>query len=268
VRMLATPEALGSLARQALQGAAVFGVVSLVAHALELARRARVKEAAELGLQASLARARLARTSAELRGLQMQVNPGFLFTALGAVAARIRSAPDEAERMVVRLADLLRQAMGADGAREVALEDEMRALRPFLEVEEIRLGSGLRVEWRVDDDALDAQVPRAVLQPLVMQAVTRAAADAGGGMRVCIEARRRDGWLELEVRGDGAADAGAGDAETETRARLARLYGDGSTVELAPAGDGGTRAVLRLPWHEEPWPAAAGPALGEEIAVS
>jgi len=266
-RGFATPEALGDIARDALRWAAVFAAVSLVAHAVELARRARAGEAAGLALQASLARAELERTSAELRGLQLQVNPGFLFTALGAVAARMHDAPADAERMVVRLADLLRRAMGGAGEEEVPLEEEVRALEPFLEVERIRLCGRLRVAWEVDDEALDARVPRGVLQPLVTGAAARAAAREGAS-RVAVAARRSGGWLELEVRDDGvaAADGSAGDAAGTARTRLARLYGDGCAVEIEGVTGGGTRAVLRLPWHEEPWPAPAAAAPRTESA--
>ena len=252
VAALATPGQLGRIAAQVVLWMAAFGAVSLLAHALEYARRARAAEAAGLRLQASLARAELRRTSAELRGLRMQVNPGFLFAALEAVAARVHAAPADAERMVVRLADLLRHAMGAAGAHEVPLEEEMRALEPFLEVERIRRGGRLSVERAVDEEALDALVPHMLLQPLAMAAAGAGAADDGG--RVSISARRRDGWLEVEVHGAAAEDDGG--AAEETRARLARLYGARWTVECGTMA-GGARTLLRLPWHEEPWPSAA-----------
>jgi two-component system LytT family sensor kinase len=248
---------------------AVFAAVSVAAHSLEYARRARASEAAGLRLQASLAGARLRRSSAELRGLRMQVNPGFLFTALGAVASRVHHAPADAERMLVRLADLLRQAMRGAGRLEVPLEEELDALEPFLEVERIRLGGRLRVERGVDDGALDALVPHTVLQPLVAHAVGREPAD-GAEVFVGVYARRTGEWLEVEVReSGGAADAGAAEeaGADEVRARLARLYGGACGVEVSRMEGGGTRAVVRLPWHDEPWPAAAAPGR-EEIAAA
>ena len=259
-------EVLAAMAVEALWAVTIFGAASLVAHALEYARRMRATEAAGLRLQASLARAELRRTSAELRGLRMQVNPGFLFTALGAVASRVHEAPDEAERMVVRLADLLRQAMAGTGVQEVPLEEEMRAVEPFLEVERIRLRGRLRVEWDVDDEALDAFVPHLLLQPVLLHAV---GADGSGGC-VAVSARRQGRWLEVQVRGGASAtgpDARAEDAAGDARARLERLYGDDCTVEVGRMEGGGTRAVLRLPWHDEPWTAAPAAAPREEIAA-
>ncbi|HYR12171.1 MAG TPA: histidine kinase [Longimicrobium sp.] len=246
--------------------AAVFSGLSVVAHAVEYGRRARVSEAARLRLQASLAGARLRRTSAELRGLRMQVNPAFLFTALRAVASRVHHAPADAERMLVRLADLLRQAMRGTGGQEVPLEEELEALEPFLEVERIRLGGRLRVERGVDDDALDALVPHTVLQPLLARAVGREPAN-GAEVFIGVYARRDGDWLEVEVRdaggGDGAEEGGA----DEARARLGRLYGGACTVQVARMEGGGTRATVRLPWHDEPWAAPALAAAREEITA-
>jgi two-component system LytT family sensor kinase len=262
VRMLVTPHWLGAMAVEAAVWTGIFGAASVLAHALEYARRTRMTEAAALRLQASLARAELERTSAELRGLRMQVNPGFLFTALSAVAARVHDAPADAERMLVRLADLLRQAMRGTAAGEVPLEDELRALEPFLEVERIRLGGRLRVCRDVDDEALDALVPAMVLQPLVVRAAGRGSAD--GEASLSISARRRGEWLEVEVRDAAQADASGGEGVEEARDRLARFYGGRCGVEVAPAEGGGSRAVIRLPWHDEPWPAAV-PAAREEM---
>jgi len=238
------------MAMQALSAMGAFAAISLLAHALEYARRSRAGEAAGLRLQASLARAELRRTAAELRGVQMRVNPGFLFTALDAVALRVHRAPADAERMVVRLADLLRRAMAAPGQREVPLEEEMAALEPYLEVERIRRGGGLRVEREMDGDALDALVPPTLLQPLVAGAL---AAPGEGEARVTLAARKAGEMLEIEVRGGFPGASPSADAVAETRERLARLYGPAAGVEASQGGG----VVLRLPWHDEPWPGAA-----------
>jgi two-component system LytT family sensor kinase len=262
--ILVTPRWLTAMLVEAGVWTAIFGAASVLAHALEYARRARMTEAAALRLQASLARAELERTSTELRGLRMQVNPGFLFTALSAVASRVHQAPDDAERMLVRLADLLRQAMRGAGAGEVPLEDELRALEPFLEVERLRLGGRLHIRQSVDDEALDALVPAMVLQPLLVHACGRDAAE--GDASLSISARRRGEWLEVEVCDAAPPDASEGDGAAEARDRLARLYGNRCAVEVGPAAGGGTRALLRLPWHDEPWPAAVPAAREETMA--
>jgi two-component system LytT family sensor kinase len=253
---------------QVVEIAFLYLILLGVAHALEYARRFRQKEVVELRLQADLAGAELQRAGAELRMLKMQLNPHFLFNSLHAVHALVRPRPGSAERMLVGLSDLLRRAMHSVGTQEVALEEELEGLRPFVEVERLRLGEGLRVEWQVEEDALDALVPHMLLQPLVENAIKHGIVPAGGRGCITVAARRDGDRLRLEVRDDGAglspsASAekrpGGGVGSANVRARLRQLYGEAHSVDLHPAEGGGTVAVVHLPWHESPVGAAAPP---------
>ncbi|MBD0320855.1 MAG: histidine kinase, partial [Gemmatimonadetes bacterium] len=144
--------------------AAVVAAFAGAAHALEYARRQREQEMASLRLEAEVARLELERRDAELRALRAQLDPGFLLDTLGAAARLLRATPAAAETLVVRLADLLRRAMSG-ASPGGALWEEMEGADRVLEVERLRLG-GLRVDWAVEDDALDAAIPPGVLQPL------------------------------------------------------------------------------------------------------
>ncbi|HEY0154908.1 MAG TPA: histidine kinase [Longimicrobium sp.] len=237
---------------------AVYASIAVAADAIEYARRHREREMVELRLQARLARAELDRTSAELRALTMQLNPHFLFNVLHAATGLLRRAPATAELMIVRVADLLRHAMSGAARQEVALRDEIQTLRHFLEVERLRLQDRMRIEWAVCDEALGAFLPHMSLQPLVENAVKHAIAPAGEG-RLRIAARRAGRWLKVEVVDDGpgadaasAAEApGGGIGLSNTRARLAQLYGGDGALDLLPRDGGGTTARLRVPWHEQ-----------------
>ncbi|HEX8451874.1 MAG TPA: histidine kinase [Longimicrobium sp.] len=233
---------------------ALYAAIAVAADAMEYARRHRERQRVELRLQAELARAELERTSAELRALTMQLNPHFLFNALHAATGLLRGAPATAEMMIARLAGLLHHAMSGAGRQEVTLSEEIETLRHFVDVERLRLQERLQVEWALDDDALGAFLPHMSLQPLVENAVKHAIAPAGEG-RLRIAARRAGRWLEVEVSDDGpgaaAGDApGAGIGLSNTRARLAQLYGADQSLDLLPRAAGGTTARLRVPWHE------------------
>ncbi|MDB4950097.1 MAG: Autolysin sensor kinase, partial [Gemmatimonadetes bacterium] len=266
-----------SVGGQVLAVVLLYVLFAGVAHAAEYARRYRRQQLAELRLQATLAEAELQRTGAELRMLKMQLNPHFLFNSLHAVSALVDARPADAQRMVVRLSDLLRRAMTSVATQEVPLEEEMAGLRPFVEVEQIRLGGNLSVEWKVDDDVLDALVPHMLLQPLMENAIKHGVAPNGGG-RIEVRGRRDGEWLELSVADDGVglADAsaeasdeapseesgapsesverrhGAGVGSANVRARLAQLYGVRHAFTLAPGENGGAVATVRIPWHDTP----------------
>ncbi|HET6231959.1 MAG TPA: histidine kinase, partial [Longimicrobiaceae bacterium] len=253
---------------------AMYLVLVGLAHAVEYAQRDRQKQVAELRLQASLSRAELERTSAELRMLKMQLNPHFLFNSLHAVAALIGDAPEAAERLVVRLSELLRQAMRSVGTQEVPLEEEMETLRPFVEIEAERLGGRLAVEWDVEEEALDALVPHMVLQPLVENAVKHGLEPLAGGGRLRIAARREGVWLVVEVEDDGVGletaagrrTHGAGVGSENLRARLDQLYGAAASFALAPRAGGGSVAGMRIPWHLEAAPPTGARAVEPERA--
>jgi sensor histidine kinase YesM len=248
---------LADAARTLLPNLFLYGLLIGVAHAVEYARRFRQKEVSELRLRAELSEVELRRTQAELRALKMELNPHFLFNSLHAIGALMHENVPLAERMLVRLSDLLRRALRSAGATEVALVDELEFLKPFLEIEQARWGGALEVEWAVEEDALDAPVPHMILQPLVENAIKHGVAPCGGG-RVEVRARVSGERLEVEVLdsgsgprvGEAAEVAGVGVANT--RARLRQMYGEAASFELRPRPGGGTSASLSLPLHDEP----------------
>ncbi len=107
---------------------------------------------------------------ARLQALQARIRPHFLFNSLNAVLSLIRSDPRRAERALEDLAELYRMLM-TDTAMLVTLERELDVTRQYLNLEQLRLGDRLRLEWRVDGAPRDALVPPLLLQPLIENAV-------------------------------------------------------------------------------------------------
>lgn len=197
---------------------------------------ARVYFLRETRLQAQLAEARL-------DALRMQLNPHFLFNTLHAVAALVERDPAGVRRMIARLSELLRLTIDDDAEHEVPLREELGFLRRYIEIMEIRFGDALRVTVHAEDDVLDALVPRLILQPIVENAFEHAK-----GI-VEIDARRRDGAIVISVTDNGAG-VGPGSTEgvgiTNTRARLAALYGNRATFTLKTRAEGGTLAEITI----------------------
>jgi two-component system sensor histidine kinase AlgZ len=106
---------------------------------------------------------------ARLQALQARIRPHFLFNSINAVLSLIRDEPRRAERMLEDMSDLFRVLM-ADNRQLVPLEDELALCRKYLEIEQIRLGDRLQVEWRTTPIP-NASVPPLILQPLVENAV-------------------------------------------------------------------------------------------------
>ena len=130
-------------------------------------------------------------SQAELRALQSQINPHFLFNALNTLYGTIPREAGGARRMVINLAEIFRYFLQSDRTF-VPLAQEMQIVRAYLEVEQLRLGDRLRVEFQVDEAALDLPVPVLSVQPLVENAIKHGIAQSAepGYVRVRIELRR------------------------------------------------------------------------------
>ena len=109
-------------------------------------------------------------TEARLQALQARIRPHFLFNSINAVLSLIRDEPRRAERMLEDMAELFRVLM-ADNRKLHPLADEIALCRRYLEIEQIRLGKRLRVEWQMTDMPPDTMVPPLILQPLIENAV-------------------------------------------------------------------------------------------------
>src|SRR5262249_52296022 len=107
---------------------------------------------------------------AELRALQSQMNPHFLFNALNTLYGTIPREATEARRIVLNLADLFRYVLRSNKT-VVPLAEELQIVRAYLEVEQLRLGERLHVEIQMDDSALNVPIPVLSVQPLVENAI-------------------------------------------------------------------------------------------------
>jgi two-component system, LytTR family, sensor histidine kinase AlgZ len=109
-------------------------------------------------------------TEARLQALQARIRPHFLFNSINAVLSLIRDEPKRAERMLEDMAELFRVLM-ADNRKLKPLSEEVELCRQYLNIEQIRLGERLKIDWQIADMPADALVPPLILQPLIENAV-------------------------------------------------------------------------------------------------
>jgi hypothetical protein len=177
---------------------------------------------------------------AELRALQAQIHPHFLFNALNAIYGIIPREVKEARRMLLNLADIFRYFLQADRTY-IPLEEEMRIVKAYLAIEQLRLGEKLQVEIEVDASALRDPIPMLSVQPLVENAVKHGIAAHSDGGLVRIEVKRKEKALQVLVSDTGpgfAADCPSGGQhrtgvglENVTR-RLQLCYGADAKIEV------------------------------------
>lgn len=224
----------------------IYWVILTVVHAFSYYREAQDRELRASQLERHLAQARL-------QALQMQLNPHFLFNTLHAISALMHKDVEAADRMITRLSDLLRYALESTDAQEVPLEKELAFLDRYLEIEQTRFGERLVLKKDIDPDTLDVLVPTLILQPLVENAIRHGIEPHARRGVISLAARRDAGMLHLEVRDNGAGLPAGHAAEDEgvglsnTRARLAELYGGASRFEFRNADRGGLVVHLAIP---------------------
>jgi two-component system, LytTR family, sensor histidine kinase AlgZ len=137
-------------------------------------------------------------SEARLQALQARIRPHFLFNSLNAVLSLIRKDPKRAEGALEDLAELFRTVM-ADNRQLIALRDELSLCRQYLNLEQLRLGERLKVEWRLDPAADDALVPPMVLQPLVENAVYHGIEPGAAPGVIEVQIERRNDRLLLQL---------------------------------------------------------------------
>jgi hypothetical protein len=188
-------------------------------------------------------------SQAELRALQSQINPHFLFNALNALYGAIPREAAGARRMVLNLAEIFRYSLQSDKAF-VPLAQEMQIVRAYLELEQCRLASRLDVQIEVDDAALQVPIPALSIQPLVENAVKHGVALRIEPGYVRIKAECRNGELRISVENSASRRATeapvTGVGLQNVRRRLEICYGAGAELRFSP-GMEFTTVEIRIP---------------------
>lgn len=216
------------------------GLVAVVAGADDIRMRDR-----------QVAAARALAQQAQLTALRNQLQPHFLFNALNAVSALVHDRDFErAERTLMELSGFLSRAVSLSPHETGSLREELEIERLYLGVEQVRFSDRLQVHYEVEDDALDVEAPRLILQPLIENAIKHGLSRSIAPVIVTIGARREaDGlhvWVQDDARPTGRPQTGLRVGLANTRERLAILYGEAGRLVAAPL-DPGWRSEIVLP---------------------
>lgn len=189
----------------------------------------------------------------QLKLLQAQIEPHFLFNTLGNVVGMVRTQPDAAEKMLIDLTTLLRAALNRTRTEQTTVADELAVVTALLEINQIRMGE--RLTWTVDvpESLRAAALPPMLLQPLVENAVKHGIEPAEAGGSIHISIGQDEGTLCITVADTGAGlnappgKSGAGVGISNVQGRLAALYGEAASLVLTENDPSGLVATLRIP---------------------
>jgi two-component system LytT family sensor kinase len=199
--------------------------------------------------------------AARIQALASQINPHFLFNTLNSIGSLIRSQPDTARMLIVRLSALLRRLLKSQD-QFVTLREELSAIDEYLDIECVRFGSRLRVVKDIDPASLDLMVPSLILQPLVENSLKHGLAPKLGDGELTIRSRVERNHAIIEVIDNGLGmpqerldtarqgDNGAGQGGiglNNVNERLRVIYGQNYRLQLQSVPGHGTRARLEIP---------------------
>jgi two-component system sensor histidine kinase AlgZ len=226
-----------------LAGVLLFLLAVAVHYLLLMLEESRAAEKNALKLQV------LAR-EAELRALRAQIDPHFLFNSLNSISALALQDPRAARKMCNLLADFMRTSLAIGNKDRVTLSEELKLTEGFLDIEKVRFGSRLSVDYNVEPECRDCLVPPLFIQPLVENAVTHGIAPLVDGGLISIEARVRSAMLEITIENprdsESQSSSGTGLGIRNVRERLTNIFAENARLEVAK-DDQRFRVGVRIP---------------------
>jgi len=237
------------IAFESFSNLTIYGLIVGVHYSYDYYRKYRERELKSLELEGRLAQA-------ELQNLKTQLQPHFLFNTLHTISVLMMRDVAAANRMLIRLSDLLRLTLENVGVQEVSLKEELDFLKGYLDIEQTRFQDRLQVTLDVDPSLLDARVPNLLLQPLVENAIRHGIARQPGAGLIEISVTREEANLWLQVRDNGPGlpaepvQLNRRVGLTNTEARLRQLYGAAFKFEIANVSAGGVRATVVIPFRK------------------
>jgi len=232
-------------------GVAVYLCVVGIEHATRYFIDAREREVQVARLSEQLSSARFA-------ALQAQLNPHFLFNTLNTITVLVRDNDRQAAVSIIEhLSELLRRTLTRHRANEVTLGEELDLVREYVAIEQARFSDRLRPEFRIPESLMSAAVPSFALQHLVENAIRHGIAKHTDAGLLLVTANRAGNILEISVIDNGtgidpAAPIPPGHGIENTRERLRALHGEKASLEISRRPEGGTIAILRVPYRELP----------------
>jgi two-component system LytT family sensor kinase len=192
--------------------------------------------------------------AARIEALANQINPHFLFNTLTSITSLIRSQPETARMLIVKLSGLLRRLMRSQ-EHFVTLREELAAMDEYLDIERVRFGPTLVVDTIIEPASLDVIVPSMILQPLVENSIKHGLARKVGEGRITIRASHRAGHVVIEVADNGigmpsdrletTSERGIGLRNVNERLQV--IYGANCQLHIQSVAGEGTLARMEIP---------------------
>lgn len=176
-------------------------------------------------------------TQAELKSLKFQINPHFIFNSLNSMSALTVIDPEKAKTMMLKLADFLRYTLASNERQTTSLNEELKNIRLYLEIEKVRFEDKFEFEEEIEDGCISVKVPSMILQPLFENAIKHAVYEALEKVTLSLTAKIKDSFMEIKVEnnfdGDASAKSGTGIGLSNIKNRLELIYNRKDLINIS-----------------------------------
>ena len=204
---------------------------------------------------------------AEVKALQAQISPHFLFNTMNVITSLIRIDPAKARKLLVSLSHFLRQNLTATTVSMTTLEQELAHVKAYLAIEEARFVEKLMVTYDIENGALPVNIPPLTLQPIVENAVKHGIKNMDQDCQIHIEIHKRESSTVVTVRDNGQgmskerinqlgkqiidSETGSGIALFNVNRRLTMNFGESASLRIKSEPGEGTEISFTIPQAEE-----------------
>ncbi|MEB3101591.1 LytS/YhcK type 5TM receptor domain-containing protein [Ferviditalea candida] len=201
----------------------------------------------------------------ELRVLQAQINPHFLFNTLNSIVTLIRTDPQLARHVTVHLGNFMRQNLKITSSRLIPIAQEMNHLNSYLEIIRIRFADQISIVCEVDEELADVLIPTATLQPLVENCINHGLKEKSANGKIAVQIRKKADRVQVSIEDNGSgipghilpllgevpisSSEGNGIGVHNVNHRLISLLGVQSRLQIRNKTEGGSRITFSIPIH-------------------
>ncbi len=192
--------------------------------------------------------------NSKMEALRLQLNPHFLFNTLNMISSTMYEDIEKADRMLIRLSDLLRGVLNSSKQQVVSIKEELELFNHYISIMEVRFQEKLNIDIHVSDELMQAELPNFILQPLVENSIQNSK-DSNNDfikIKIVIEAKENDLCIGIEDNGPGIDDSqenliSKGRGISTNVKRLESLYSKGFSFTISNSDRGGADVKIRIP---------------------
>ncbi|ASV66549.1 sensor histidine kinase [Cytobacillus sp. FSL W7-1323] len=204
---------------------------------------------------------------AEIKALQAQISPHFLFNTLNTIVSLVRIDADKARKLLITLSQFLRQNLNATTANRITLEQDILHMKAYLMIEQTRFENRIQVDYYIENEVLNSKIPPLTLQPIVENAIKHAFKQMNKNCMIKVQIKQMNNEVAISIKDNGlgidhdrlkqigkepiASKIGTGLGLYNVNRRLIMTFGENARLHINSEENNGTEITFNIPMGEK-----------------